>query len=228
MLNIFIGYDPKESVSWHVLVQSIMETASLPVSITPINLRNLKSLYTRDIENRQSNEFSFSRFLVPYLQNYSGYGLFLDCDMLLRCDIAEIFDIAQSNPDKAVHVVKHDYQPKNTVKYLGTKQYTYPKKNWSSVVLWNSGHEANRSVNLDFVNNASGAELHRFTWLQEDQIGDLPLEWNWLVGEYETVDPSIIKNVHWTIGGPYFNEYRNVDFSDEWFAMREKHSIAIK
>lgn len=221
-LAIYVGYDPKESISWHVLVQSLMETTSYPLSIKPVNLRNYTSIYTRTHDEKQSNEFSFSRFLVPYLMNYSGFALFMDCDMLVRSDVKEIFELALQNDDKAVHVVKHDYTPTNDVKYLGQKQYAYPRKNWSSVVLWNCSHPKNKKVDLEFVNRASGAELHRFSWLTDDEIGDLDLSWNWLVGEYKLeTDARTVKNVHWTVGGPYFNEYVEADFAEEWFEMKE-------
>jgi hypothetical protein len=222
-LSIYVGYDPKESVSWHVLVQSLMETSSVPLSIKPVYLKNYKNCFTRAQDTKQSNDFSFSRFLVPYLMNYQGYALFLDCDMLLKSDVKVLFDLAMSNPDKAVHVVKHDYTPANGVKYLGQRQYSYPRKNWSSVVLWNCSHPANKSVDLDFVNTGTGAELHRFTWLNDDEIGELEVSWNWLVGEYDigTLDRPI-NNIHWTVGGPYFNEYRHVDFADDWYDMKNR------
>ena len=225
-LPVYVGYDPKESISWHVMVQSLMETSSMPLSIHPVNLRNYSKIFTRKVDAKQSNQFSFSRFLVPYLQNYQGYAVFMHCDMMLRSDIAELFEIASDNPDKAVHVVQHDYTPKDKIKYLGQVQYAYPRKNWSSVVVWNCAHPANRSLDLDFVHNGTGAELHRFSWLSDDEIGNLDLNWNWLVGEYSSdyADQNV-KNVHWTVGGPYFNEYRDVEFSDEWRSMEK---IAIR
>jgi hypothetical protein len=224
IVNIFIGYDKKETVAYHALCQSIIETSSRPVSITPINLSNLKHIYSRKIDNQQSNEFSFSRFLVPYLQSYTGYGIFLDCDMMIKSDIYELIEIASSNPSKAVHVVKHDYIPKEKMKYLNNVQHNYPRKNWSSVIVWNSGHEKNKKLDLSFVNSASGAELHRFTWLDDNEIGELDVTWNWLVGELDLEDgqEDKIKNVHWTVGGPYFNEYATVDFADEWFALKSR------
>ena len=221
-LDVYIGYDPKESIAWHVLVQSLMQTTSMPLSIKPVNLRNYSSIYSREHDTRQSNEFSFSRFLVPYLKNYTGHALFMDCDMLVRSDISEIFNLAMDQNEKAVHVVKHDYTPANDVKYLGQKQYAYPRKNWSSVVLWNCAHPKNKVVDLDFVNSATGAELHRFSWLTDEEIGGLDLEWNWLVGEYDVQQFNRrVKNVHWTVGGPYFNEYADADFANEWFEMKK-------
>ena len=221
-LDVYIGYDPKESIAWHVLVQSLMQTTSMPLSIKPVNLRNYLSIYSREQDTRQSNEFSFSRFLVPYLKNYTGHALFMDCDMLVRSDIREIFNSAIDQEEKAVHVVKHDYTPANDVKYLGQKQYAYPRKNWSSVVLWNCNHPKNKLVDLDFVNSATGAELHRFSWLTDDEIGELDLEWNWLVGEYDVTQfNKHVKNVHWTVGGPYFNEYADAAFANEWFEMKK-------
>lgn len=220
-IKIFIGYDPVETIAWHTLVQSIIEKSSVPVAIIPINLNNLKGIYKRKKDNKQSNEFSFSRFLVPFLCDYEGFGIFFDCDMMIRTDIAEILNEIQPDENKAVYVVKHDYTPRDSVKYLNKVQYNYPKKNWSSVVLWNAGHDSNRIVTPEFVNEAKPEILHRFEWLNDSEIGDLNIRWNWLVGEYDA-PPADVKNVHWTIGGPYFKEYQNTDFSDEWNQLKEK------
>ena len=222
LLKIFIGFDQVESVAWHTMAHSILARSSQPVAIIPVNLANLKGLYTRPRDPRQSNEFSFSRFLVPYLSGYEGYAAFFDCDMMLRTDINEMFEVAKQDPGKAVYVVKHDYEPRDDVKYLNNVQYKYPKKNWSSVVLWDCSHPANKNITLDFVNTATPAELHRFSWLKDEEIGELDVRWNWLVGEYDE-PPVDVKNVHWTIGGPYFEEYKNVDFSEEWY--KEKGSM---
>lgn len=215
-LKIFIGFDKAETAAWHTLAHSIFRQSSTPVALIPLYLENLKSIYTRPRDEKQSNEFSFTRFLVPYLSEYNGYALFLDCDMLLRDDINKIFEEVKKNPGKAVYVVKHDYIPKNSTKYLGTVQYCYPRKNWSSVVLWNCSHSSNKTVTPDFVNSAPPMDLHRFSWLHDEEIGELDVRWNWLVGEYQN-PPADVKNIHWTIGGPYFNEYQDVDFSNEWF-----------
>lgn len=221
VIKVFIGFDPVESVGWHTMAHSILARCSRPVALVPINLQNLRGVFSRPRDPKQSNEFSFTRFLVPYLCDYSGYGIYFDCDMMLRTDLAEIFDVLTEQPDKAAYVVKHDYKPRNDIKYLDTVQYSYPRKNWSSVILWNCSHTANRHVTPDFVNTATPMELHRFTWLDDNQIGDLDVRWNWLVGEYDD-PPADVKNVHWTIGGPYFNEYRCADFADEWFAESKK------
>lgn len=216
VIKVFIGYDRVESVAWHTMAHSVLRQSSRPVAIIPVNIANLKDIYTRERDFKQSNEFSFTRFLVPYLCDYQGYGVFFDCDMMLRTDIAEILKVLDEQPGKALYVVKHSYEPNDEIKYLNTVQYKYPRKNWSSVVLWNCGHEANRKVTPEFVNTASGLDLHRFTWLNDDQIGGLNVRWNWLVGEYSEPPPDV-KNVHWTVGGPYFVEYQNADFAEEWF-----------
>lgn len=221
LIKVFIGFDKVESSAWHTFAHSIFRQSTTPVALIPLYLENLKELYTRPRDEKQSNEFSFTRFLVPYLSNYQGYALFFDCDMMLRDDISKIFDAVKQDPGKAVYVVKHDYVPRDKIKYLGTKQYEYPRKNWSSVVLWNCEHPSNKHVTLDFVNNATSAELHRFLWLKDDEIGKLDVRWNWLVGEYDN-PPKDVKNVHWTVGGPYFLEYQDVDFSQEWFKENAK------
>lgn len=221
VLRVFIGYDPVESVAWHTMAHSILSQSSLPVALIPVNIKNLAAIYARPRDPKQSNEFSFTRFLVPYLADYQGYALFFDCDMMLRCDIAEVLNVIKEQPKKALYVVKHDYEPRDDVKYLNTVQYKYPRKNWSSVVLWNCGHPANQKVDLTYVNTASAMDLHRFNWLADEDIGELNIRWNWLVGEYDE-PPKDVKNVHWTVGGPYFHEYKDCDFSDEWRVQLDK------
>ena len=221
-LNIFIGMDQVESVAWHTLAHSIMSLASVPVSITPVFRRNLDGIYTRKRDPQQSNEFSFTRFLVPFLSRYEGWALFMDCDMLVRTDIKELFDLA--DPDKAVMVVKHDYTPHDKVKYLGNTQYDYPRKNWSSVVLWNCAHPKNAEITPELVNTMAPSYLHRFLWLEDNEIGELPLAWNWLVGEYpighKGVELEDIKNWHWTNYGPWLREFHHVDGAEEWFETK--------
>jgi hypothetical protein len=210
-LDIYIGFDRNEIVSYHVLCQSILEKSSRPVRFTPLNLRNLSSCFSRDRNALQSTEFSFSRFLVPYLSGYAGWSLFLDCDMLAMTDFSELFDLA--DPTKAVMVCKHDYQPKEDSKFLGQVQTKYEKKNWSSVMLFNN--EKCKALTPDYVNSASGLELHQFKWLGDDAlIGEIPLEWNWLVGEYPKKQE--VKNIHYTIGGPYFDDYKDCDYAEDW------------
>ena len=211
VLDIFIGYDPNEIVAYHVACHSILEKASQPVRITPLNLRNLGPLMTRERHALQSTEFAFSRFLVPHLVNHTGWALFMDCDMLVRTDIAELFALADDR--YAVMVCQHDYSPSTQTKFLRQIQSPYPKKNWSSVMLFNSARC--RKLTPDYVNTATGLELHQFKWLESDaEIGALPLEWTWLVGEYK-MNPAA-KIAHYTIAGPYFAEGRNGDFADEW------------
>jgi hypothetical protein len=216
VIKVFIGFDHVESIAWHTMAHSILRQATRPVAIIPVNIANFRDFYSRARDPKQSNEFSFSRFLVPHLCNYEGYGIYFDCDMMLRTDIAEIFKVLESQPDKAIYVVKHDYEPKDSIKYLNTAQFKYPRKNWSSVMLWNCGHPANKAVTPAMVNEATPMALHRFGWLADDQIGELDVRWNWLVGEYAE-PPSDVKNVHWTLGGPYFHEYQDADLSQEWF-----------
>lgn len=210
-LKIFIGYDQRESISFHTLAHSILSKTTVPVSITPIKRSALTAIHSRPSDPKQSNEFSFTRFLVPYLCKYEGWALFMDCDMLCRVNIKELFDLADES--KAVQVVKHEYVPKDEFKYLGAKQYAYPKKNWSSLILFNN--HACRALTPEYVNTAQGFELHQFKWLGDDsRIGGLPKEWNHLVGEYPE-NPNA-KIVHWTIGGPYFYEYARAEYAEEY------------
>ena len=218
-LNIYIGFDAVETTAYHTLAHSIIEQASGPVRISPICSKHYKKFFNRERDEKQSNDFSFTRFLVPYLNNFEDTAIFMDCDMMLRTDIFHVLN--GLNPKNAISVVMHDYTPSDTVKYLNNVQYTYPRKNWSSFVVWNCAHPKNQTLTPEFVEKATGLALHRFTWLDDDEIGELDVRWNWLVGDY--IDPPVdVKNVHWTLGGPYFEEYSQVDFSSEWFEMNKR------
>jgi hypothetical protein len=216
MLQVYIGFDPREEIAFHVLEHSIMERCSVPVSIAPLDKRKLARIYTRPRGPTESTEFALTRFLVPLLSEFRGWSLFMDCDMLCRADMAELFAHARRQPDKAVLVCKHDYVPKSTRKFLNQVQTAYPRKNWSSLMLFNN--ERCRALTADYVNRATGLELHRFAWIDEALIGSLPLEWNWLVDEYH--HRADAKIVHFTRGGPWFAEFQHVDYADEWRAER--------
>ena len=213
-MKIFIGWDSREVDAYEVCVKSLLEHSSIPLEIIPLKKNRLKSdgLYQRK-EGAVSTDFAFTRFLVPHLSEYSGWSLFIDCDFLFTKDVSELYNMREEK--YAVMCVKHDYTPKNSIKMDGQKQVSYPRKNWSSCVLWNCGHESNKIITPEAVNSESGAYLHRFQWLQDSEIGDLPLEWNWLEGEYDKPeDPPAV--IHFTNGGPWFKECQNVEYADLW------------
>lgn len=216
MFTVYVGYDPRESVAFHTLSHSILRRSSMPIAVAPLVQSQLRRIYRRPRGPTESTEFSMTRFLVPYLSDYSGWSIFMDCDMLCRTDIAALLNEMEKS-DKAVLVCKHDYVPKTERKFLDQVQTKYARKNWSSLMLFNN--ERCRSLSVDYVNSASGLELHRFAWVDDRAIGELPLEWNWLVGEYPYNPDARI--VHFTIGGPYFEAYRDCDYAQEWFAEFE-------
>jgi hypothetical protein len=218
MLNVYIGFDPREAVAFYTLAHSILERSSIPVSIAPLMRDQLRRMYWRERGPTESTEFSMTRFLVPALSEYRGWSLYMDCDMLCRADIAHLASFVERNREKAVLVCRHDYVPKTERKFLDQVQTKYARKNWSSLMLFNN--ERCRALTPDYVNAASGLDLHRFAWVEDRLIGELPLEWNWLVGEY-AFNPAA-KIVHYTLGGPYFEEYRSCDYADEWFAERRQ------
>lgn len=212
---IFVGYDPREPVAYHVCVNSIIRHATKPVSIIPLALNTLPV----DLSHKDgSNQFIYSRFLVPYLMGYTGAALYIDGDMIIRDDITKLFEYYDKT--KAVSVVKHDYQTQASEKYLGNKNENYPRKNWSSVVLWNAGHPSHWELTPELVQHSSGAFLHRFQWLRDQDIGSLPTEWNWLATEYS--DNPDAKLIHYTLGTPCFPEYTNSDMSEHWHKEYQK------
>ena len=214
MIPIFIGYDPREAIAYHVCANSIVRHSTQPVSLTPLALNNLSGYQEQHTDG--SNHFIYSRFLVPHLTNYRGWAIFMDGDMILRTDINELWEMRDN--DKAVMVVKHDYKTRMPVKYLGAKNEDYPRKNWSSVILWNCGHEENRRVTPRFVQNSTGAQLHRFTWLDDELVGELPVEWNWLPDEFgENLNAKLL---HYTLGTPSFHEFATTPMGNEWHRER--------
>lgn len=211
MIRVFIGFDPRETVAYNVLAHSINARASQPVTIAPLALSQLGGLYTRERNPLQSTDFSFSRFLTPYLSGYEGWSVFMDCDMLMRDDIAGLWALRDER--YAVMCVKHDHQPREDTKFLGAVQTKYEKKNWSSVMLFNNARC--RALTPEYVNRATGLELHQFKWLGNDElIGSLPQRWNHLVGyDQRAADAAL---VHYTLGGPYFDEYVDCEYAKEW------------
>lgn len=217
MIPLFIGYDQREAATYHVLCQSVLNTATVPVSFVPLH-----SPMLQDFDGQQdgTNAFIYSRFLVPELMGFDGWAIYCDSDMLFRTDITELWKLRDDS--KAAIVVKHDYKTKHRVKAIGTalesRNDDYPRKNWSSLVLWNCGHPMNRILTRVFVGEAGGRRLHRFEWLPDDLIGEIPRSWNWLVGEY---DYNLGSNlVHFTLGAPGFDHYKSCDYSAEWFGYQ--------
>jgi len=214
LIPIFIGYDPREATVFHVCANSIIRTSTSPVSIVPVALNLFKDYSETHTDG--SNHFIYTRFLVPYLMHWCGHAIFIDGDMVVRSDITELWNLRNSMFD--VQVVKHDYKTKMPVKYLGAKNEDYPRKNWSSVILWNCNSFPNRILTPEYIMKATGKELHRFTWLDDNRIGELPKEWNWLPDEYGA-NPNA-KLLHYTLGAPSFHEFANTPMADEWHKER--------
>lgn len=223
MIRVFIGHDSREEVAFHVLSHSIQRRASEPVAIAPVKLSQLDGLMWRERHNLQSTDFSFSRFLVPHLAGFEGWALFMDCDMLMLEDIAALWALRDDR--YAVMCVHHDHVPAEDTKFLAQTQTVYEKKNWSSVMLLNCARCT--ALTPEYVNTASGLELHRFHWLDGDHlIGEIPHRWNHLV-DYDPPQPvGEISNLHYTSGGPYFDEYKDCGYAAEWFAERDDMTSA--
>lgn len=215
MIRIFIGWDKQEAVSYHVLCHSILKRASLPVQITPLNRANMR-FFERPRGAHDSTDFSISRFLVPFLCGYRGWALFMDCDMLCLGDVADFAPYASAfnGYGETARVVKHDYTPADAQKFLGREQAPYTNKNWSSVMLFNN--DMCQALTLDYVNTAPGLAMHQFNWCKPHQVGALPKEWNYLVGEANQCEPEDAKLIHFTRGTPCFPEYADCEFADKW------------
>lgn len=222
MLRIFIGWDQREPIAYEVAKFSLERRASTPVDVRPIKLQELvdKDVYTRQVDPLASTEFTYSRFFTPYLAGYEGWALFADCDFLFLGDVAEL--TKYNDPSKAVYCVHHNYQPKETVKMDGKAQTSYPRKNWSSFMLFNCGHPSTRKLTPDVVNRETGAYLHRMQWAADNEIGEIPYTWNFLEGGYDKLQTGLPKAVHFTRGGPWFENWKHVDYGELWTAEEKE------
>jgi lipopolysaccharide biosynthesis glycosyltransferase len=221
-LNIYIGYDSSEYEAYEVCAKSILKYSTKQLEIKPLILKDLiqSGIYTREKDPLSSTEFTFSRFLVPYLNEYKGMALYCDSDFLFLDDVSKLFDLFDSK--KALQCCKHDYTPKNETKMNGAIQYLYPRKNWSSLMLFNCEHPSNLILDNHLVNTHSGQYLHRFNWLMDYEIGSIPIEWNWLVNWYKEPTDGYPKALHFTEGCPCHENYRYCEYNQLWYAIRDE------
>ena len=214
VIKIFIGYDKNEVIAYHVCVNSLIRHSSELLSITPLAENNLP--YYKETHTDGSNSFIYRRFLVPELMNYKGWALYIDGDMIVREDIVKLWNLRDNS--KAVVCVHHNYKTKKKKKYFKNKNENYPRKNWSSVILWNCAHSANKILTSNYISRNSGSTLHRFKWLKDELIGELPINWNWLPDEFgENYNASL---VHYTLGLPCFKDHANTPMASEWHKER--------
>jgi len=221
--KVFVGYDTREDIAFQVCRASMLRQTERPLHIEPIVQEKLRSqgLYWRDRDPLASTEFTYTRFLTPYLAGYQGWALFCDCDFLWLNDVAQLFENA--DPSKAVLCVHHDHRPAEGTKMDGAVQTSYPRKNWSSLMLLNCGHPATRRLTPEVVNTESGAYLHRLQWTDDSEIGEIASSWNWLEGSMPKPDTGTPDAVHYTRGGPWFENWQDVEYADLWIAERDRY-----
>jgi hypothetical protein len=228
--TIYLGWDPREAKAYDVARVSILKrTDPKATRIVPLELAvlNEQGLLTRPVEQKDgklwcpiseapmATEFAISRFAVPLLQK-KGWAVFADSDIVCWGDIAELFALADEK--YAVMVVKHDHTPTATVKMVDQAQTSYSRKNWSSVVLWNCAHPSNEALTKEVLNTWPGRDLHAFKWLKDEEIGELPSEWNYLVGCYgaDRIPDATQKLIHFTLGGPWLKDWPGGTGDDIW------------
>ena len=226
MINLYIGHDERETVGSHIFIQSVIDTTTVPVAITPLHKQMLVRAFGGAVREG-TNAFTLSRFLIPMLQDYRGTAIFCDgADMLLRSDLANLERLR--DPYKAVQVVKHDYKTSAPRKYVGTHMEAanqdYPCKNWASVMLINCAHYAWRRMTPSTIRDGNALEILGFTWCPDQYIGDLPASWNWLADEYGTNDSAHL--LHWTQGIPLFDFYADAPHAREYKAAHAKVNYA--
>ena len=222
-INFFIGYDSKEDIAYRVCKYSLLKRTTSNIKVISLKLDELisKNLYTRAIDPLASTQFTYSRFLVPKIMEYKGWAVFCDCDFIFLDDVAELFK--ELDEKKAVYCVQHDYTPKEKHKMDGQKQTIYPRKNWSSFIVFNCSHPSTKKLTVDRVNEESGAYLHQFKWCKDEEIGSLDERWNWLEGWTSNHNSDKPFAVHFTRGGPWFTEWQDVEYANEWLKERDEY-----
>ncbi|MGA0128446.1 MAG: glycosyltransferase [Burkholderiales bacterium] len=218
-MKIFIGWDPREDIAYQVCKESLIKNSDIDMEIQPIKMSEMreKNLYWREADPLSSTEFTFTRFLTPLLSGYEGWSIFMDCDFMWRGDISTVIDYL--DPNKAVMVVKHHYIPSEKTKMDGSVQHQYPRKNWSSFMVFNCSHPDTQSLTAEVINRESGAYLHQFRWTKTDNIGGLPIFYNYLEGWNNKQECPNPLAVHFTRGGPWFRDYLHVEYGDEWMQL---------
>lgn len=226
-IRIFIGYDPSEHEAYEVCKASIERALfEAPWFLFDDDDVEIHKLYTKDIpgwyrekEPHQSTDFTYTRFLVPYLCNYEGVGIFVDCDFVFLTDPRELID-NYYDVEYAAQVVQHpEYVPRTQIKMDGKKQHTMPRKNWASLIVFNNAHPANKKLTFEYVNeHMPGRDLHQFKWIDDEELGALPLEWNCLDDYYLLENP---KAIHYTDGGPWFEDYKDTMYSKHWYEAQK-------
>ena len=215
ILKIFIGWDSKEDAAYQACKKSLQLHSSMQLNIIPIKQQDLrqKNIYARKIDPLSSTEFTFTRFLVPQLSNWTGWALYVDCDFIFLDDVKNLFD--QADDRYALMCVQHDYKPTSKLKMDGKAQHVYPRKNWSSAILFNCSHPAHKQIHVN-DETKDGKWFHRFSWLDDSEIGAIDHEWNWLVGWYKEPEDGTPKALHYKEGGPWFEEYKDCEYSEEY------------
>ena len=224
-LRIYVGWDSREDIAYQACRQSLKDTASVPIKVIPLKQAQLKrdEMYWREKDQLASTEFTFTRFLLPELADFKGWALFIDCDFIALDDVKKLFD--QADNKYAIMCAQHDYAPKAGTKMDGQQQHNYPRKNWSSMMLVNCGHPSNRLLTKELVNDpkVDGKYLHRFSWLEDEEVGKLSHEWNWLVGWYNEPEDGKPKFLHYTEGGPWFEKYKDCEYNLEYYRAERKY-----
>lgn len=212
-MNIYIGWDSKYSIASSVCKKSILMNTNHQYECHYLKRDEIKGFTRR--EPNESTEFTFTRFLVPLLNNWEGYAVFCDNDFLFLDNISRM--LMKINPHKAVSVVKHKYKPKDKTKMNDKPQINYPRKNWSSLMVWNCSHPSNKVLTLDYINKSSASDLHEFRWLKNNEIGEIDYTWNYLTDWYTEGEP---KALHFTTGGPWLKGYENAKYANDWHRLR--------
>lgn len=216
-IKIYIGLDEPNKISYEKCVKSIKDkNKKYNIQIYPINYNTVEE-YSRKKDPYESTQFAFARFFTPYLSNFEGISIFCDGDFLFLESIDKLIDLYDSK--YALMCCKHDYRPTGDKKMNGQIQTCWPRKNWSSLMIFNNEHPKNKTLNPLTINNQSGAFLHRFKWLEDEEIGSLPLQWNWLVGWYKEPEDGRPYALHYTEGGPWLDNYRDCEYSDLWLNL---------
>ena len=219
-IKVFIGLDEPYKIVYDVCKYSILKNnKKYNLDIIPINYNTVKD-YNRVKDQYESTQFSFARFWTPFESDFKGVSIFLDSDFLFLDSIDSLIDLYDE--EKAIMCCKHNYKPTNSKKMDNKVQTVYPRKNWSSLIIFNNSHPKNKILEPFMLNTSTGSYLHRFSWLDDEDIGNLPLQWNWLTDWYSETEDFKPKALHYTEGGPWLDNYKDCKYNKHWDSIKNE------
>lgn len=197
--RVYVGWDCRDPRALDVCLFSIQRHASDLVEIVSLKPKSVTALCGPDPDPQRAKQ-ALARYLVPALNSFEGWAAFVSSDVLFQADIYDLW--------------KHR-DPRYAVMGVPATESDAPGAPLrSSLLLWNCGHPANRSLTPEMVASQEAETLAEFGWLQRNMIGALPSAWCWREG---ASDPDLApKAIEFAPRKPWISEEDLCRYADRW------------